>query len=234
MAKSHPYFKFFCSEWNDGNIVLHELELQGLFINICSLYWSRQCDLSTDYIKRKFVPLGYKVEKMLIKLISENLIKTYSKPKNNLTETYIQIRFLDEQWKGNDRRASTSRVNGSKGGRPPKPNKPNQTQFIEEKIIEDNRREEKSENTARTCEEFEKLVKPLFIELDALEEFALFCDYWTTKNQMNDSLRFQEDNYFNPALKVRGWIDRAKKKLPPKPKTDEEIYNEVLKERDLL
>ena len=33
MAKDLPYFKFFCSEWNDGDITLEDFNLQGLFIN---------------------------------------------------------------------------------------------------------------------------------------------------------------------------------------------------------
>ena len=46
MAKDLPYFKFFCSEWNDGDITLESYKIQGLFINVCSYYWSNECDLS--------------------------------------------------------------------------------------------------------------------------------------------------------------------------------------------
>ena len=43
MAKSLPYFKFFCSEWSDGDITLEDYQTQGLFINICAYYWSNEC-----------------------------------------------------------------------------------------------------------------------------------------------------------------------------------------------
>lgn len=91
---------------------------------------------------------------------------------------------------------------------------------------------EKSDN-ARTREEFENLVKHLFIKFDAMEEFALFCDYWTSQNQLNDTMRFQEDLYFNPAVKVRSWIDRAQKNRKPKAMTDQEILDDVRKQRGL-
>lgn len=138
MAKTHPYFKFYCSEWNDGDITLEDFATQGLFINICSLYWSRECSLTLNAVKRRFKGN----ENNLKSLLDENLIKTYQEPNGNLNETYIKIRFLDEQWTGKDGRASTSRLNGAKGGRPPKPNKPNITQYREEESIEDKRIEE--------------------------------------------------------------------------------------------
>ena len=54
MAKDLPYFKFFCSEWNDGDITLEDYETQGLFINICSYYWSNECDITFTKLKKKF------------------------------------------------------------------------------------------------------------------------------------------------------------------------------------
>ena len=41
MAKNFPYFKFIASEWMTGDIVFESLSVQGLFINICALYWQR-------------------------------------------------------------------------------------------------------------------------------------------------------------------------------------------------
>ena len=54
MARELPYFKFFVSEWNDGDITLESLECQGLFINICSYYWSNECDLTIEKLLKKF------------------------------------------------------------------------------------------------------------------------------------------------------------------------------------
>lgn len=54
MAKDLPYFKFFCSEWNDGDITLESYKLQGLFISICSYYWSKECKLHETNLKKRF------------------------------------------------------------------------------------------------------------------------------------------------------------------------------------
>jgi hypothetical protein len=86
MAKDLPYFKFFCSEWNDGDITLEDYHLQGVFINVCSYYWSNECDLSKEKAYKKFRGL----EEELDKLISLNLVKC--------KDDFFTINFLDEQW----------------------------------------------------------------------------------------------------------------------------------------
>lgn len=41
VAKELPYFKFEPSQWENGNIQLCGFEAQGVFINVCSMYWQR-------------------------------------------------------------------------------------------------------------------------------------------------------------------------------------------------
>ena len=86
MAKELPYFKFFCSEWNDGDITLEDYKTQGLFINICSYYWSNACDLSLDKLKKRFS----NEHKTINYLLKNGIIKKKDK--------IILINFLDEQW----------------------------------------------------------------------------------------------------------------------------------------
>jgi len=45
MAKELPYFKFEPSAWDTGSIQLCTFEHQGIFINICSMYWQRLGEL---------------------------------------------------------------------------------------------------------------------------------------------------------------------------------------------
>jgi hypothetical protein len=71
MAKDLPYFKFFCSEWNDGDITLESYKTQGVFINICSYYWSNECDVTLKNLKKKFRfntdDIDYLIKERLIK-----------------------------------------------------------------------------------------------------------------------------------------------------------------------
>lgn len=85
MAKYSPYFKFYVSEYNDGDIQLCTMEAQGLFMNLCSTYWSKEGELVLSKAKRLF-----KVrEKVWQELIEERCIK--------VSEDKISISFLDEQ-----------------------------------------------------------------------------------------------------------------------------------------
>jgi len=45
MAKELPYFKFEPNAWDNGNIQMCSKELKGLFIDLCSIYWSRLGEL---------------------------------------------------------------------------------------------------------------------------------------------------------------------------------------------
>ncbi len=102
MAKDLPYFKFFCSEWSDGDITLESYESQGVFINICSYYWSNECKVEHKKLLKKF--RGF--EDVISNLISENIFKLNE-------DNTICISFLDEQ---QNERSRKSRVK-SKGGK---------------------------------------------------------------------------------------------------------------------
>ena len=102
MAKDLPYFKFFCSEWSDGDITLESYESQGVFINICSYYWSNECKVEHKKLLKKF--RGF--EDVINNLINENIFKVDE-------EQNVLISFLDEQ---QNERSIKSRVK-SKGGK---------------------------------------------------------------------------------------------------------------------
>jgi hypothetical protein len=112
MAKELPYFKFYSSEWLNGDITLEDYDVQGIFVNICAYYWSKDCELSKTNLFKRFKGS----EKLIETLIKSNIIKI---EKDNLI-----ISFLNEQMKSKEVQAVTNRINGLKGGRPPK-EKPN-------------------------------------------------------------------------------------------------------------
>lgn len=86
MAKDLPYFKFYCSEWTDGDITLENYETQGIFVNICSYYWSNECNITLTKLKKKF--RGN--DELINNLLKEELIKKDE-------DENISISFLDEQ-----------------------------------------------------------------------------------------------------------------------------------------
>ena len=45
MAKELPYFKFEPNQWENGNIQICSREDKGLYLDLCSMYWSRLGDV---------------------------------------------------------------------------------------------------------------------------------------------------------------------------------------------
>lgn len=89
MAKELPYFKFEPNQWENGNIQICTREEKGLFIDLCSMYWSRLGDLS------------YKLA--LQKLCNGNATALQSLCDENIIEVIdgnIFIKFLSEQLSG--------------------------------------------------------------------------------------------------------------------------------------
>lgn len=146
MAKELPYFKFFCSEWTDGDISLESFELQGLFINICSFYWSRECKLGYAILCKKFTANVEGINALIhLDIIKEN-------------DGVITINFLDEQLEERKKKSSVNSENGRKGGRPKKRNetekKPNALISLSETKGNKKREEKRREDNIPTREEF--------------------------------------------------------------------------------
>lgn len=151
MAKELPYFKFITSEWLDGEITLEDLEVQGLFINICALYWSKEGRIYLSKMKKRFKAAS---EKSFDILIEENFLQ--------IDQDLISISFLDEQLKDRSAKSLINSKNGKKGGRPrikkneeqkteKKPNAFNSLSETKanESQLEEKRREEKREEEKR-------------------------------------------------------------------------------------
>lgn len=108
MAKELPYFKFHINEWLNGDITLEDYELQGIFVNICAYYWSKDCDLSKPNLLKKFRGLEGKIEQ----LIQSDVIKVVGQN--------VRIHFLNEQYGSKEVQKIANRQNGLLGGRPRK------------------------------------------------------------------------------------------------------------------
>lgn len=86
MAKELPYFKFEPNQWENGNIQMFSREDKGLFIDLCSMYWSRLGD----------VPLKLAIQKLCAgnETAFDSLIKEGIFTVEN---DFVCIDFLNEQ-----------------------------------------------------------------------------------------------------------------------------------------
>lgn len=101
MAKNFPYFKFIATEWLTGDIVYEDFDTQGLFINICALYWQRDGKLSIEDITKRYK--------------NEKLIQTLSGRFFAVLNGFISISFLDEQLVDANHISKVNSENGKKG-----------------------------------------------------------------------------------------------------------------------
>lgn len=191
MAKELPYFKFYIGEWSNGDITLEDYEAQGLFVNICTYYWFKECQLTLSALNKKF----RSHEHIILNLIDLNIIKKIG--------DNISISFLNEQFSSKEVQKAVNRNNGKLGGRPigkkteTKPNrlifanrnetetKPKHNQYKEEKIREDNIKVKFSIPTNIEIEDY-------FKELNHPEKMQKFLNHYSAngwmvgKNKMKD------------------------------------------------
>lgn len=86
MSKELPYFQFFINEWLNDDISIASFKVKGVFIDICSFYWFKDCDVSLAQLKQRFSTaikeINYLIENQIVKKTDQN---------------YIKIKFLDDQ-----------------------------------------------------------------------------------------------------------------------------------------
>jgi hypothetical protein len=177
MSKEIPYFKFFTGEWANGEITLESFEAQGVFINICCLYWSKEGKLKERFLERRFPKENIK------ELLDCGVIK--------IVEGFVKIGFLDEQLSecenirlrnSNAGKASASKRKSNTRSTPvqQKTNTPSTNKKREEKRIEDKSKEEEVlkmfdetnwENVQRNFETTKEAIRKKleeFVEIEKL------------------------------------------------------------------
>ncbi|MES2829649.1 MAG: hypothetical protein V4687_15920 [Bacteroidota bacterium] len=172
MARVLPYFKFTPGEWMTGDIVFESFEVQGLFINVCALYWQREGSLTITDINNR-----YKKPKALQSLLNR-FISVDEKDPN-----IVHISFLDEQFTERFEKSQTNKKNGALGGRPKLPKnedfvtetKPN---ALFEEAKKSNKEEEKEQKEEQDKERLHKKGIAEFLLFESAKETdPLFYDF---------------------------------------------------------
>jgi hypothetical protein len=219
VAKELPYFKFYVSEWNDGDITLEDYEVQGLFINICSYYWSNECNLTLKKAEKKFRNAEPDLWQTLM---SEQLIKVDEKG-------YLSVSFLDEQAQERDKLCSTNSVNAKKGWDKRRENKRNESesnatalkpqsesstesmQYREEEKREEEKRREKEQNELTPTQKVLVFTESDY-DINLVEGFKRFIEFVEkTKHVKNISSQINITNY--QKMCDEHTVDKLKQKI---------------------
>lgn len=102
MSKRLPYFQFEPAEYLAGDIMFCSYGAQGVFNNICALYWQKDCELSYSQTVKRL-----KNEDLIKELIDEKIIK--------IDKDKIVINFLNEQYTKATVKSVINSDNGKKG-----------------------------------------------------------------------------------------------------------------------
>ncbi len=188
MAKDLPYFKFFCSEWNDGDIALEDFKSQGLFINICSYYWSNECSLSILKLKKRFRHSNSDIDY----LISEGLIK--------VVDEYVSISFLDEQ---KQEREDTSKKNSEAGKKSAEKRRLNKLNNINSTEI---KRPLKSGSTKSQPLREEKRREEKKRKENTKDVIPLFKDFMSYAKSKDKDYELKKENI---KLKYESWVENG-------------------------
>jgi len=109
MAKELPYFRFYPSEWLEGDILMENLKVQGFFIQLCAWYWKKDCKIDLKFINKRLTNGKAMLKQCLNSLIDNEIIKV----NDNKT---VSIYFLDEQYNVLSEKRNKLVEAGRKGG----------------------------------------------------------------------------------------------------------------------
>jgi hypothetical protein len=102
MSKELPWFKFHCDQWLGKKITLESFEIQGIFINVCAIYWANDCKIKIATLQKRY---GEAIQN----LVDEG----YLKDKNGIAK----ISFLDSQWQDRYKTHKENSNNGKLGAK---------------------------------------------------------------------------------------------------------------------
>ena len=91
MSKELPYFRFYPSEWLEGDITLENERTQGFFITLSAWYWKKDCLIDLCFINKRLVCGKAMLKQCLNNLIESEIVKVDDN--GNVT-----ITFLDNQY----------------------------------------------------------------------------------------------------------------------------------------
>lgn len=205
MAKELPYFKFEPNQWENGNIQICTREDKGLFIDLCSMYWSRLGDLPFKLAVQKLCGGNASAFDSLMR---ENIF--------TVIEGMICIDYLNEQLNEFDNTSKTNSENAHKRWKKHRENAvlcekdatALNSQCESDAIREEEIREDKIKREKKSIEErkmdFSALVYPNedLYTIDMLNQFFI---YWTEHSEKGLKMRFEKEKVFDVKKRLSKW-----------------------------
>ena len=221
MAKELPYFKFEPNQWENGNIQMCSKENKGLFIDLCSVYWSRLGELPYALALQKHC----NGSNVALKELESNEIIV-------VKDSQIIIEFLDEQL---NEFQETSKKRRSAANKRWSNSSALQVQSKSNAIREDKKIEEKKKEyniEARKLTFKESLFD--YVGDYKKETVKAFFEYWSEHGDKDKKMRFEKEKSFGVKRRLSTWakndFDKTENPIEEKGKgkggvSMEELYN---------
>lgn len=218
MAKELPYFKFEPNQWENGNIQMLSREDKGLFMDLCSMYWSRLGDVPLKLAVQKLcagnaTALNPLCDEKIIEVLEGNIfIKFLSEQLNEFEDTSKQnSKNAKEGWEKRRKQKEESERNATALN----PQCENYAIREDERIEDEIKEDEKKEKTKRFVPPSQIEVIDYFNQNGYSNESAIKAfKYYETGNwkdgkgnqvknwkQKMQSVWFKEDNKIKPVNK---------------------------------
>lgn len=229
MPKGFPFFKFLATDWLTGDIVFESMEAQGLFINICALYWQRDGDLSTEDINRRYkLPEVLKLlEGRFLKIDEENKIRVSFLDEQLEDAGYISKKNSEKGLKSAAAKAAKTLENSTTVEPQLTTVQPNSTKKIEIKK-EKQSKEDKEKEIDKKKREFVASLSP-YLEEFGKETLNDFFRHWAEPNKSLTKLKWELQETWETKLRLIKWKSNEQKFNNGKSKqsTREEKANEL-------
>jgi len=200
MSKEIQYFRFTPQEWQNGDISLCDYDLKGLFIDICSFYWVRDCSITLAMLKQKFSNATKKIEKLV-----ELGILRFDDEKSE----YISINFLNEQLDVLSLLRMKRQSAGSLGGRQ---KSSNATILLQQNCSYKDKDNDKDNilipnsvfSISDKKEKFKTEVDE-YSEIYGADILVQFFDYWSELNKVGTKMRYELEKTWDLELRLKRW-----------------------------
>lgn len=204
MAKELPYFKFEPNQWENGNIQMLSREDKGLFIDLCSMYWSRLGDVPLKLAIQKLcagnaTALNSLCDEKIIEVLDGNIfIKFLSEQLNEFEDTSKQnSKNAKEGWEKRRKLKDECERNASASN----------PQCENDAIREDKIKEDKINSLEARSQIFKDSLLDFKnkYQVNMLKEFY---NYWTEPNQSKSKMRFELEKTWSVERRLETWAKR--------------------------
>jgi hypothetical protein len=208
MAKELPYFKFEPNQWENGNIQMLSREDKGLFMDLCSMYWSRLGDVPYKLALQKLcagnaTALNPLCDEKIIEVIDGNIfIKFLSEQLNEFEDTSKQnSKNAKDGWIKRRKLKEESERNATALKSQCEIDAIREEKIKEDKIIINNI-EERKLKFASTLESYLSIYGK-----DLLNDFY---KYWTEPNKSNTKFKQELEKTWSLERRLDTWSKNDK------------------------